>query len=73
MSPTAEKKVEKSMQEYKLNEALEAIWELIRFGDRYLNEHKPWALPADLSAEASAKEENLKAESKINEQRGYKK
>ena len=37
-----EKAVAQKMEEYKLNEALEAIWELIKFGDGYLNQNKPW-------------------------------
>ncbi len=35
-------KVNKKMQEYKFNEALASIWELIAFGDAYVNEKKPW-------------------------------
>ncbi len=27
---------------YAFNEALAAVWNLISFGDRYVNEHKPW-------------------------------
>lgn len=34
--------VQQKIGEFKLNEALEAIWELIHFGDQYLNEKKPW-------------------------------
>ena len=30
------------LEEFKLNEALEALWSLIHFGDRYVNEKKPW-------------------------------
>jgi len=37
-----EKAVTQKMEEYKLNEVLESIWELIRFGDGYLNQNKPW-------------------------------
>ncbi|MBI3046344.1 MAG: methionine--tRNA ligase [Candidatus Harrisonbacteria bacterium] len=29
-------------EEFKLNEALEALWSLIHFGDQYVNEKKPW-------------------------------
>lgn len=38
----AEKTVEQKINEFKLHEAIAAIWELIGFGDRYLNEHEPW-------------------------------
>ncbi|MBI4991798.1 MAG: methionine--tRNA ligase [Candidatus Harrisonbacteria bacterium] len=31
------------IEEFKLHEALEALWGLIHFGDRYVNEKKPWA------------------------------
>ncbi|MFH1575432.1 MAG: class I tRNA ligase family protein [Candidatus Nealsonbacteria bacterium] len=44
------KKVKKSYQEslenFKLNEALIAIWELIGFCDKYINDEKPWSLDA---------------------------
>lgn len=45
--------VSKKIQEFKLNEALEAIWNLVHFGDQYVNEKKPW----------EQKSEKLKAES----------
>ncbi|MEK7147213.1 MAG: class I tRNA ligase family protein, partial [Patescibacteria group bacterium] len=38
----AEKIVAQKINEFKLHEALAAVWELIGFGDRYLNEHEPW-------------------------------
>ena len=34
--------INEKMQGYKFNEALAAIWELIAFGDAYVNEKKPW-------------------------------
>ena len=34
--------VNQKIEEFKLNEALEAIWGLIHFGDQYVNEQKPW-------------------------------
>ncbi len=34
--------VEDSIISFKLHEALFAIWKLITFGDKYINEHKPW-------------------------------
>ncbi len=37
--------LEQKMEEFKLNEALCVIWELIRFGDYYINEKKPWENP----------------------------
>ncbi|MEK7115166.1 MAG: methionine--tRNA ligase [Patescibacteria group bacterium] len=36
--------IDEKMEEYKFHEALAALWELISFGDRYLNEKKPWSL-----------------------------
>jgi len=30
------------IDEFKLHEALAAIWELISYGDKYINENKPW-------------------------------
>lgn len=30
------------LEEFKFNEALALVWELIQFGDRYVNENKPW-------------------------------
>ena len=34
--------VKQKIEEFKLNEALEAVWKLIHFGDQYVNEKKPW-------------------------------
>ncbi|MDO8429902.1 MAG: methionine--tRNA ligase [bacterium] len=34
--------VEHKLKEFRLNEALEAIWKLIQLGDQYVNEKKPW-------------------------------
>ena len=34
--------VEQKVSDFRLNEALEALWSLIHFGDRYVNEKKPW-------------------------------
>ncbi|MEK7630378.1 MAG: methionine--tRNA ligase [Patescibacteria group bacterium] len=36
------KKVQEKMEEYKFHEALGAIWDLISFGDGYVNKNKPW-------------------------------
>lgn len=38
----SKKTVEQKMGDYKFGEALAAIWELISFGDAYVNEKKPW-------------------------------
>ena len=46
-------KVEEKMGEYKFHEALAAIWELITFGDQYLNEKKPWSSSLRGSDEAT--------------------
>lgn len=35
--------VEAALQEYRFNEALTSIWELLSFGDVYANETKPWS------------------------------
>jgi len=37
-----EKNCKKYVEEFKFNEALKAIWELISFCDKYINEQKPW-------------------------------
>ena len=34
--------VNQKLEEFKFNEALAAIWNLIAFGDAYVNEKKPW-------------------------------
>lgn len=39
------KRVEQKISDFKFNEALAAIWELISFGDNYVNETKPWENP----------------------------
>ena len=36
-----------SVQEFKFNEALEKIWQLITLGDKYIDVQKPWALKSD--------------------------
>jgi methionyl-tRNA synthetase len=35
---------EKSIREFRLNEALGHIWELISFADKYINDKKPWTI-----------------------------
>ncbi|MBI2035800.1 MAG: methionine--tRNA ligase [Candidatus Liptonbacteria bacterium] len=37
------KTVSEKIDDFKLHEALSTIWELISFGDKYINENKPWA------------------------------
>ncbi|MDO8442925.1 MAG: methionine--tRNA ligase [bacterium] len=44
-----EKTVEQKIGDFKFNEALASVWDLIQFGDRYVNENKPWV--KDLSEE----------------------
>lgn len=39
----AQVKIAIALDVFKLNEALIAIWELISFGDKYINENKPWS------------------------------
>ena len=38
----AKKECEKHLDDFKFNEALKSIWELITFCDKYINEEKPW-------------------------------
>lgn len=38
------KNYEKYLEEVRLNEALAAIWELVSFADKYINEKKPWSI-----------------------------
>jgi methionyl-tRNA synthetase len=35
--------LDEAMREFRFNDALAAVWELLSFGDRYVNEKKPWA------------------------------
>ena len=43
----AEKNVEKFIVEFKFNDALNAIWQVVALGDKYVDEKKPWTLSAD--------------------------
>ena len=36
------KLVQQKLSEFKFNESISAIWDLIKFGDTYVNEKKPW-------------------------------
>ncbi len=38
----AKKNCEKSLKDFKFSEALKAIWELISFCDKYIEQEKPW-------------------------------
>ncbi|MDP3004378.1 MAG: class I tRNA ligase family protein, partial [Candidatus Azambacteria bacterium] len=40
----AEKNIKKSIGEFKFNEALSVLWQLMTLGDKYIDEKKPWAL-----------------------------
>ncbi len=40
----AEKDLGQSVSNFKFNEALEKIWQLIALGDKYIDDKKPWAL-----------------------------
>ncbi len=44
-----EKKYNKEISEFKFNEALKSIWELISFCDKYINENKPWEVKENSS------------------------
>lgn len=41
----ARRAISEKMEEFKFNEALQAIWSLISFGDVYINEKQPWKIP----------------------------
>jgi methionyl-tRNA synthetase len=41
------KKFHKLMLEYKVNEALEFVWEKISKADKYINNHQPWLLKGE--------------------------
>ena len=41
-----EKNIEEFIGEFKLNESLAAIWQLIALGDKYVDDKKPWTLSA---------------------------
>lgn len=38
----ARENYEKSLEEFKFNESLKAIWDLISFSDKYIEKEKPW-------------------------------
>ena len=38
------KQIDQKLEEFKFNEALAAIWELISFGDNYVNQTTPWKI-----------------------------
>jgi len=38
------KAVDEKMREFKFHEILMQIWELVSYGDRYINEKKPWVI-----------------------------
>ncbi len=40
----AEKNIEKAISEFKFNNALAEIWQLIALGDKYVDDKKPWTL-----------------------------
>src|SRR3989344_367708 len=40
----AKEKTEKLIAEFRFNDALAAIWQLIFLGDKYVDEKKPWTL-----------------------------
>lgn len=43
----AERTIKEKMDAFRLHEAIGAIWEVITFGDLYVNEMKPWTLDGD--------------------------
>ena len=42
-----EKSMEKSLSLFKFNDAISLIWQLVALGDKYLDDKKPWILPAN--------------------------
>ncbi|OGZ64094.1 MAG: methionine--tRNA ligase [Candidatus Staskawiczbacteria bacterium RIFCSPLOWO2_01_FULL_40_39] len=38
----AKREVKKHLKDFKFNEALKSIWDMISFCDKYINEQKPW-------------------------------
>jgi methionyl-tRNA synthetase len=38
----AEKRIDDCVENFKLHEALAAIWDLLKFGDGYVNQNRPW-------------------------------
>jgi methionyl-tRNA synthetase len=49
----------KGLENFRLHESLAAIWQLISFADRYVNDNKPWALAKEDSATAGEKFETV--------------
>jgi len=54
-SDAALKKYEAFMEDFRLNEALGSVWELISFADKYINDRKPWVLKKGLEFERTIK------------------
>jgi len=48
----AQKKYELAIEEFKFNEALISVWEIISFCDKYINEEKLWETPSTSSGQA---------------------
>lgn len=44
LSGKIRKDCEKAVEEFRFNDALEGIWKLISFCDKYINDNKPWEL-----------------------------
>ena len=43
----AQKNTAQSLEEFRFNEALTAIWEVVHFCDKYIDEKKPWSSAND--------------------------
>lgn len=43
-----QKEYKQKINEFKFNEVLAIIWDLIQFGDKYVNENKPWEKSLDV-------------------------
>lgn len=43
----AERSIKEKMSEFRLHEAIGLVWEIITFGDLYVNEMKPWTLEGE--------------------------
>jgi len=42
-----EKQIEKLIKEFKFNDALSVLWQLVALGNKYIDEKKPWTLKPD--------------------------
>lgn len=53
--------IENAINAFKLHEAISSIWKLISFGDKYINENKPWAKTVEDGSPERAEEARFRA------------